>query len=287
MVHKLIRKGWFWLLSALAAVLVLLAALFLKMFPSILTKVVQRHKKPGQKLVTLIGDSITEGKMGHNYVNVLAPRLEREGYCFMNAGIAGDTAYNLLNRMEPVVKSQPDYAVIMVGTNDMQAYLRGGQMSPQNQRMKKLPHAVTLDWYLSLLRQMVQGLQNSTSAQIAVCSIPIMGEELGSLPNQGVCLFNQSIKALTEELGITYLAVFETMEGFLDTHQQLPGEIFDESRFGSLMLKAAWDHNILGHSWENISERNNLLLTIDTVHFNRPGAEIIADLIESWLRVRV
>ena len=52
------------------------------------------------------------------------------------------------------------------------------------------------------------------------------------------------------------------------------------------MFKAAWDHNILGRSWDDISARNNLLLTVDTVHFNRRGTEIIADLIVGWLHVR-
>ena len=276
-------QWWFWLAITVAGLLVLLAALFLKLFPSILTRVVSHHKKPGEKLVTLFGDSITEGKMSHNYVDLLAQRLEHEGYRFMNAGISGDTAYNLLNRMDPVVKSQPDYVVIMVGTNDMQAYLRGGHMTPQNQRMKKLPQAVTLDWYISLLKQMVQSLRTSTQAQIALCSIPIMGEDLESNPNQRICLINQSIKALTEELNVAYLPVYETMEEFLRTHQQHPCVVFDESRFGAMMLKAAWDHNLLGRSWDDISALNNLLLTVDTIHFNRRGAEIIADLIEKWI----
>ena len=48
--------------------------------------------------------------------------MEREGYRFMNAGIGGDTAYNLLKRLRPIVKSQPESVVILVGTNDMQAY---------------------------------------------------------------------------------------------------------------------------------------------------------------------
>lgn len=282
----LIGQWYFWLVVTVAGLLLLLAALFLKLFPSILTRVVPQNKKPDVKMVALFGDSITEGKMSHNYVKLLAQRLEREGYRFMNAGIGGDTAYNLLNRMDPVVKSQPDYVVIMVGTNDMQAYLRGGHMTPQNQRRKKLPQAVTLDWYISLLKQMVQSLKNNAPAQIALCSIPIMGEDLESRPNQCVRLFNQSIKALAGELNIAYLPVYETMEEILRTHQQHPGVVFDEYRFGSMMLGAAWWHNILDRSWDDISARNHLLLTVDTIHFNRRGAEIIADLIEKWVHMK-
>ncbi len=222
--------------------------------------------------------------MSYNFVNILAQRVDLVGYRFMNAGISGDTAYNLLKRMDTVVESQPDYVAIMIGTNDMQAYLRGGQMTPQNQRMKKLPQAVTLEWYISILRQMLQRMQQETPAKkIAICSIPIMGEDLESRSNQSIRLFNQSLKVLAEEFKIAYLPVYENMDGFLRTHQQQQGESFDESRFGKLMLKAAWDHNILGRSWDGISASNNLLLTVDTIHFNGRGAKIIADLIGDWL----
>ena len=91
-------------------------------------KIVAQHKKPGEHLVALFGDSITEGLMSSNSVEVLAERMERVGYRFLNAGIGGDTAYNLLNRLRPVVESQPDSVVILVGTNDLQASLRGGYL---------------------------------------------------------------------------------------------------------------------------------------------------------------
>ncbi|MFL5657833.1 MAG: hypothetical protein ACJ8CB_27085 [Ktedonobacteraceae bacterium] len=44
-------------------------------------------------MVALFGESIAEGKMSHNSVDALAQRMKREGYRFMNAGMAGDTAY--------------------------------------------------------------------------------------------------------------------------------------------------------------------------------------------------
>ena len=156
-------------------------------------------------------------------------------------------------------------------------------MTQQNQRMKKLPQAVTLDWYISLLKQMVQALKNNTPAQVALCSIPIMEEDLESNPNQTIRLFNQSIKALIEKLNVAYLPVYDTMEKFLRVHQQHPGVVFDESNFSDMMLRAACEHNILGRSWDYISNRYHLLLTVDTIHFNCRGAEIIAEAVEKWI----
>lgn len=279
----LIHQSWFWLDLALVVVTVSLVILILRLFPSLSTTVVKHHKKPGEKLVTLLGDSITEGKVGESYVHLLEGRMDREGFSFMNAGLSADTAFNLLNRLDPVLDSEPDYIVILIGTNDMEAYLRGGYLPAFLQWVKRLPQPMTLDWFTSLLRQLVQSVQGRSSAKVAICSIPILGEDLDSRPNQNVRMFNRSIKALTDELQIAYLPVYEKMEDFLRSHQQQAGLRFDEASSGKIMFRAVWDHNILGRSWDDISTDNHLLLTVDTEHFNRRGASIIADLIEGWV----
>jgi hypothetical protein len=50
-----------------------------------------------------------------------------------------------------------------------------------------------------------------------------------------------------------------------------------------MIMQVARDHHIRGHRWGDISARIGLLLQTDTVHFNRHGADIIANLIEGWL----
>ncbi len=281
MLKRLIRQRWFWFVITSASVVSLLVAFLRKLF-ALPPKIVVVHKKPGEQLVVLFGDSITQGGMSSNYVDLLAQRMRGEGNRFMNAGIGGDTAYNLLNRLKPIVASHPDDIVILVGTNDLQAYLRGGYLPAYSQRIKKLPQAMTLEWYNATLRQLVLTLQKETRARIALCSIPVLGEDLDSLPNQSVRLFNGTIKALADELAVAYLPVYESMEQFLRTHQQASGMAFDESRSG-VMMRAIWDHNIRGRSWEDVSIRHGLLLTTDTIHFNHRGAQIIAELIEGWL----
>lgn len=283
MLKRLIRQRWFWFVITSVSVVSLLVA-FLKKLLALPPKIVAVHKKPGEQLVVLFGDSITQGGMSYNYVDLLAQpqRMQGEGYRFMNAGIGGDTAYNLLNRLRPIVESHPDDIVILVGTNDLQAYLREGYLPAFSQRIKKLPQAMTLEWYNDTMRQLVLTLQKETRARIALCSIPVLGEDLDSLPNKSVRLFNEAVKALADELGVAYLPVYESMEQFLRAHQRASGVAFDESRSGA-MMRAMWDHNIRGRSWDDVSTRHGLLLTTDTIHFNRHGAELIAELIEGWL----
>ena len=38
-----------------------------------------------------------------------------------------------------------------------------------------------------------------------------------------------------------------------------------------------------GHSWDDISRRNGLLLMTDCLHLNYRGAGLVADLIADWL----
>ncbi len=178
MLYGLIYHWWFWLVIVLVAIAIAFILLFMKLFPSLCIPIVAYHKKPGETLVALFGDSLTEGKIGQSYVNLLEQRMRNDNYSFMNAGVAADTAYNVLNRLEPVVKSKPDYVVLLIGTDDVEAYLRGGYPPHIIQWVKKLPQAVTQDWFISLLRQIVQSVQSSTSAKIALCSIPILGEDL-------------------------------------------------------------------------------------------------------------
>ena len=111
----------------------------------------------------------------------------------------------------------------------------------------------------------------------------MLGEDLDSLPNRSVRLFNGAVKALADEFNVDYLPVYETMEQFLRTHQRESGVAFDESRASAMMMWAMWDHNVRDCSWDDVSARHGLLLTTDTIHLNSRGAEIIADLIEGGL----
>jgi len=49
------------------------------------------------------------------------------------------------------------------------------------------------------------------------------------------------------------------------------------------MAQAIYMHYIYSMSWDSISKRNGLLLTIDKMHQNSTGSNMIADLIKSFL----
>jgi lysophospholipase L1-like esterase len=93
--------------------------------------------------IVFIGDSLTQGTYGANYVNKVAAALR--GHHFINEGVNGDTSLNLYRRVNNhVIAHQPQGAFIMIGVNDAMSYsepgirpyfrfikrIRGGKMTP-------------------------------------------------------------------------------------------------------------------------------------------------------------
>jgi acyl-CoA thioesterase I len=237
---------------------------------------------PGETLVVLLGDSITEGIASFDYVALLGERMSSRGYRFMNAGVGGDTAWNLRQRLGPVIASDPDRVVVQVGSNDVLAHLNGGRLGRGAQLRKRLPGPVTLEGYLDNVRQVIATLRETTSAEVAVVSIPVMGEDLASRANVEVRRFNDALRVLAAEMNVPYLAAHEAMEQVLRDEQRVPGVPFDASKLTRRMVVAVV-LRLRGWSWDEISARNGLLLTTETLHLNGRGAAIVADVVEQWL----
>ena len=74
---------------------------------------------PAESLVVCLGDSNTQGQFSANYVKRLQDRWP--GTRFINAGVNGQLAYNITQRLDEVVAQQPDVVTLLVGTNDVNA----------------------------------------------------------------------------------------------------------------------------------------------------------------------
>ena len=63
------------------------------------------------------------GQVSINFVDMLRDRLNDKGFRFSNAGVNGDLVYNVLTRLDVVIAQQPDFVIILVGSNDVSATL--------------------------------------------------------------------------------------------------------------------------------------------------------------------
>jgi lysophospholipase L1-like esterase len=222
-----------------------------------------------------------QGRISSNFVDALRQRLGSEGYRFVNAGVAGHEAFNVLTRLDTVIGHQPDYVVILVGTNDVTATL-----SPRIARLsrltKRIPQPPSAEFYHDTMLQIVRTLKAKTSANIALASLPVLGEDLDSLANRRIREHNALLKEITSQEHASYLPVYERQEAYLRTLQQEPGRGFEDGLGLSLQLLVR--HFLLRQSFDAISSQNGFVLLTDGMHLNSRGAAFITDEIETFLR---
>lgn len=233
-----------------------------------------------QRHVVCVGDSITVGQVSVNYVKMLAARDLGRSIRFTNAGVNGDLTFDVLRRLDSVIDLQPDAVTVLIGTNDANASLSTAN-ARMIARMKKLPQRPSIDSFRENLTAIVDRLRNETSARLALLSIPVLSEELGSDYIQRSTRYSTVIKEVAAARGVTYLPLHERQLAYLTATNLTPRTRLRNPLI--LLATAAAQHFVLRRSFDAISARRGLQLTTDFTHLNSRGATMIADLIEEFL----
>ena len=231
-----------------------------------------------KRLVLCAGDSITRGQSSANWVDILQRQFAADGYQFVNAGIDGDPAWNVLQRIDDVVRCQPDAVTLQVGSNDVAA-ASGTWQEKVYRRQQHLPRTPTLGWYTDCVDEILTRLRTRTSARIAVLDIPMIGEDLTSDMNRRVESYNQALRRVAAAHAAEYLPVHDRLASLLPSPHNPPPY---RGRFGP-MIKASLSHNILHRSWDQISAANGLIVLIDHVHLNDRAAALTAGLVADFI----
>ena len=234
---------------------------------------------PNPMRIVCVGDSLTEGRVSVNYVEILQKRFAREPYLFVNRGAGGDFAYNVLQRLDRIVADNPDYVTLLIGTNEANAILSESSRR-LSMRIKHLPTTPTPQWFRDNLSAVVRRLKERTNARIALLSVPVIGEDLDSEPIRQAAKGSAIVREIATTHDVTYLPLHEQQVDYLRSRNHRP-----RTRYrGSIpAATAALQHFVLRRSLDDIAERRGLLLTIDTIHQSSQGATIIADLIAQHL----
>ena len=239
----------------------------------------RRGRAPSTRtLVVCAGDSFTHGVMSADYLATLRGRLGSDGYEFVNAGINGNLAWNVLQRLDDVVACRPDAVTLLVGTNDVLATL-GPAWEPMYRRQQHIPVTPTLAWYEENLRAIIDRLQAETGARLAILDLPPLGEDLESEINDRVRAYNAALRAVAAASGVSVLPLHDRLVDLLpDDHTPPP---FEGRR--NLMGSALVRRLVRRQSWDQVSDAHGLALLTDHLHLNDRGAAVLADLIAGWL----
>jgi acyl-CoA thioesterase I len=230
------------------------------------------------RTVVCAGDSLTHGMASANYVELLRQRFAPADYAFVNAGINGNLAYNVLQRLDAIIACRPDVVTLLIGTNDVNATFNDA-WAANYRREQRLPQSPTLAWSQHNLTQVIDRLQAETTARIALLSLPMLGEDLASAMNARITAFNAFLRALAAEKGVAYLPLHETLVAALPANHAPPP--YNGKR--SAMLRAMFVHHARRKPWTAISAQQGLVFLTDHVHLNDHGAAIIARLIGDFL----
>ncbi len=230
--------------------------------------------------IVCVGDSNTRGKYGASYVHMLAERLSGHDATVTGAGVNGDCSYNLLQRLDLIIAQRPDVVTVLIGSNDAWSTLSVAN-ADRIMKRKNLPVSPTLRHYHENLAAVVARLRAETDAQLALVSLPVLGQDLDSPAAQASKEFSQVVKTTAAEQGLAYLPLHERQCDYLLSSgaEVLPFPDGMSERYTSVL-----QHFLLRRSYDGIARRRQLVLTADFVHQNSRGATIIADLIEDFVR---
>ncbi|MHA1966599.1 MAG: SGNH/GDSL hydrolase family protein [Candidatus Hodarchaeales archaeon] len=275
------------ILTALASLLVLLGLLNVYRLSRILPKNSPRYylrqksytdfKK---KRVVLIGDSITQGRIGVNYVELLEKEFSSTDYDFINAGINSEVVWNVLQRLDEIVECNPDFIFILIGTNDVNASLSRKNQEMYRKRMK-LPQLPTHEWYHELLNNLVNELEDRTAANIILLSLPPIGENSSNCEFKQSNKYNKTVKEIASQNNVFYLPLHEKMVKELEKSLLTPK--YPYKMYEIEIAKALIFHYLFKKPWDHIADRKGFHLHVDYLHLNTKGAVMIAELIRDFL----
>ena len=239
---------------------------------------------PDNLVIVFLGDSLTHAAVSSNFVAATAEKLEREQYShftFINAGINSELSYNAANRVDEVVRCDPDFVFLLIGTNDINAQLNQESFERyiKEQGLTQKPDEQS---YRDNLRRIGSRLINGTHAAVAFLSLPAIGEDPAHPAYRMSGEYSRLIKDTSLELGVSYLPLFETMDSYLSAYPASPSKN-DYLDTRSLMMKAVLRHYVFGQSWNRVGEANGFRLHTDFLHLNDTGAAMVADMIAEFI----
>ena len=243
-------------------------------------------KEDNKKLVVFAGNSITHGRVGYDWVRSLS--LNDTSKIYLNAGMNGDLAWNVNQRIDEIIKCDPDLVFLLIGSNDAMGSL-SKDAGEFYKKFKNLPLLPALDWYEKNYDQILQKLLKSTSAKIILITIPWVGEHEDSKIISIIKEHNKVIKKLSLKYELEVLPFFDEMgKLILSKHQQnnstemIP--VYTRKKNASLSVFGILKYYQLGFSWNEIGDKNNLSATFDFIHLNERSGILLEHLVQQSMK---
>jgi hypothetical protein len=174
--------------------------------------------------------------------------------------------------------------VVWVGANDVLASV-SDKVGNFFRFWKRLPVEPSLEWFCENIQSIATRLKCKTSARVALCSLPPIGEDLSSTHlfqielNRRIEKYSSIIRDVALNERVSYVPVYEEIAAKI---RALPGRAFTSFRFLPF-YRDAFRVIILHKSLDEVSQMNGWNFHTDGVHLNSRAGYIVADLVQAFL----
>jgi len=236
-------------------------------------------KNNDKPVVVCCGDSITHGHIGYNWVGSL--REQDSSKVYINAGINADLTWNLNQRVGQIIKHNPDYITILIGTNDAIGSQPVKLIQDYYVETKNLPQTPSTEWFEEQIEIFIKKIKENTSAKIAITTLPWLGEQEHASIIDVVKSHNNIIKRVAIKYDLTILDLFSKFSKQINSNYSVPYTTSELRRFRG--LRAVILHYVFGWSWTKIGAKYNLKLLCDHIHLNERGGYLMENLVKEFL----
>jgi len=249
-----------------------------------------RNKDRRMKTILFMGDSLTAGKLGASYLEVLQNDPEMRNRTFINAGEDGYTIEGIRIRMESILDSGnlPDVLVVEGGANDLLLpFMRssGHEWDPFIRKLKRhgsIP-LESEEAFREGMKRILSAAFDRGIKNVLTCTIPCLGENLSTPLNRKRERYNRIIRTVTGEFQESLYecsCVDAALPFEAELEQFQPGSDHLFKTPEELMKDAG---RILKEGEDRICSERGLRLTIDGTHLNRTGAQMLAEVFRKAL----
>ena len=230
-------------------------------------------------VVVCCGDSITHGHIGYDWVSSL--RDKDDSKIYINAGINADLTWNLNQRLDDIIKHNPDYITILIGTNDAIGSQPVKLIQDYYIQTKNLPQVPSIEWFEEQIEIFVKEVKENTSAKIAITTLPWLGEQEDASIMNVIKNHNKIIKRIAVKYDLFILDLFSKFKEQIVSNDSIPYTTSELRRLRG--LRAVILYYIFGWSWTKIGKKYKLKLLCDHIHLNEKGGDLMEQLAKEFL----
>ena len=235
--------------------------------------------KNDKPVVVCCGDSITHGHIGYDWVGNL--RKNDDSKIYINAGINADLTWNLNQRIDDIIKHNPDYVTILIGTNDAIGSQPVKLIQDYYIQTKNLPQVPSIEWFEEQIEIFVDKIKKNTSAKIAITTLPWLGEQGDASIISVIKNHNKIIKRIALKYNLSILDLFSKFKEQISSSNSVPYTTSELRRLRG--LRAVILYYVFGWSWTKIGEKYKLQLLCDHIHLNEKGGNLMEQLAKEFL----